>query len=35
VAALESAGVELIAEGAPSQGQGRGVRLCEATEKRA
>ncbi len=35
VAALESTGVELIAEGAPSQGHGRGVRLCDAAEQRA
>jgi len=27
VAAIEAAGVELIGEGAPSQGEGRGVRL--------
>ncbi len=32
VVTLKSAGIELIAEGAPSQGLGRGVRLCEATE---
>lgn len=29
VAALEAAGIELIAEGAPSAGVGRGVRLRE------
>ena len=30
VAAIEAAGVELIGEGAPSQGEGRGVRLKAA-----
>ncbi len=29
VRALDEAGIELIAEGAPSQGSGRGVRLKE------
>ena len=29
VAAFSAAGVELIVEGAPSQGTGRGVRLIE------
>ena len=29
VTALAEAGVEMIAEGAPSQGAGRGVRLIE------
>jgi hypothetical protein len=34
VGALETAGVELIGEGAPSQGEGRGVRLkCRAQEE--
>lgn len=30
VGALNTAGIELIGEGAPSQGEGRGVRLKEA-----
>lgn len=30
VGALDAAGIELIGEGAPSQGEGRGVRLKEA-----
>ena len=30
LAALETAGVELLAEGAPSRGGGRGVRLRQA-----
>lgn len=34
VAALENAGVELIAENSPSAGTGRGVRLREANVKR-
>lgn len=33
VAAIESAGVELIAEGADSKGSGRGVRLIEPAQK--
>ena len=33
VAALEVAGVELIGEGAPSQGEGRGVRLKATSER--
>jgi predicted transcriptional regulator len=33
VEALEQAGIELIAEGAPSHGQGRGIRLKEAAPK--
>lgn len=32
VAALEEAGLELLGEGAPSHGAGRGVRLREADE---
>ncbi len=32
VGALEAAGIELIGEGQPSQGQGRGVRLRQAVE---
>jgi transcriptional regulator with XRE-family HTH domain len=32
VTALDIAGVELIAEGAPSQGEGRGVRLKARSE---
>ena len=35
VAALETAGVELLHEGAPSAGGGRGVRLREAGSARA
>jgi transcriptional regulator with XRE-family HTH domain len=31
VGALESAGIELIGEGAPSRGGGRGIRLREPT----
>ena len=34
VAALESAGIELIAEGAVSQGEGRGVRLRKSVGAR-
>jgi len=33
VEALEEAGIELIAEGAPSHGQGRGIRLKEPAPK--
>jgi transcriptional regulator with XRE-family HTH domain len=33
VAALDAAGVELIGERAPSQGEGRGVRLKAASER--
>jgi predicted transcriptional regulator len=33
VGALEAAGIELIAEGAPSTGGGRGVRLRNGTER--
>jgi hypothetical protein len=33
VAALEVAGVELIGERAPSQGEGRGVRLKATSER--
>lgn len=35
VGALESAGLELIADGAPSSGRGRGVRLSAADGKSA
>jgi transcriptional regulator with XRE-family HTH domain len=35
VGALESAGLELIADGAPSSGRGRGVRLAAADGKSA
>lgn len=33
VGALDAAGIELIGEGAPSQGGGRGVRLKEAAAR--
>ena len=33
VDALERAGIELIAEGAPSSGSGRGVRLKDAAQE--
>jgi hypothetical protein len=32
--ALRKAGIELIGEGDPSQGQGRGVRLIDPAQKR-
>jgi transcriptional regulator with XRE-family HTH domain len=35
VGALETAGVELIADGAPSSGRGRGVRLAVSDGKSA
>lgn len=34
VNALESAGIELIGENAPSSGTGRGVRLKDASDRR-
>lgn len=33
IGALEAAGIELIGEGAPSQGGGRGVRLRRSRDK--
>lgn len=33
VSALEAAGIELLAEGAPSTGTGRGVRLRHASDR--